>query len=72
MIERFGTGKGCDICKPTVASILASTGSEHILDGEQASLQDSNDHFLANIQRNGTYWWCLASRAGTSNPNTSS
>ncbi|BBY55318.1 nitrite reductase large subunit [Mycobacterium koreense] len=55
MIERFGTGKGCDICKPTVASILASTGSEHILDGEQASLQDSNDHFLANIQRNGTY-----------------
>ncbi|WP_176561882.1 nitrite reductase large subunit NirB [Mycolicibacterium palauense] len=55
LIERFGTGKGCDICKPVVASILASTGSEHILDGEQASLQDSNDHFLANIQRNGSY-----------------
>ena len=55
LIERFGTGKGCDICKPVVASILASTSSEHILDGEQASLQDSNDHFLANIQRNGSY-----------------
>ena len=55
LIERFGTGKGCDICKPTVASILASTSSEHILDGEQASLQDSNDHFLANIQKNGSY-----------------
>jgi nitrite reductase (NADH) large subunit len=55
LIERFGRGKGCDICKPAVASILASTGSEHILDGEQASLQDSNDHFLANIQRNGSY-----------------
>jgi nitrite reductase (NADH) large subunit len=55
LLERFGTGKGCDICKPAVASILASTGSEHILDGEQASLQDSNDHFLANIQRNGSY-----------------
>ena len=55
LIERFGTGKGCDICKPAVASILASTSSEHILDGEQASLQDSNDHFLANIQRNGSY-----------------
>ncbi|GED97532.1 nitrite reductase large subunit NirB [Gordonia crocea] len=55
LIERFGTGTGCDICKPTVASILASTSSDHILDGEQASLQDSNDHFLANIQRNGTY-----------------
>ncbi len=55
LIDRFGSGKGCDICKPVVASILASTSSEHILDGEQASLQDSNDHFLANIQRNGSY-----------------
>ncbi len=55
LLDRFGAGKGCDICKPVVASILASTGSEHILDGEQASLQDSNDHFLANIQRNGSY-----------------
>ncbi|MFT3662864.1 MAG: nitrite reductase large subunit NirB [Gordonia sp. (in: high G+C Gram-positive bacteria)] len=55
LIERFGTGTGCDICKPTVASILASTSSDHILGGEQASLQDTNDAFLANIQRNGTY-----------------
>jgi nitrite reductase (NADH) large subunit len=55
LLERFGRGKGCDICKPVVASILASTGSDHILDGEQASLQDSNDHFLANIQKNGSY-----------------
>lgn len=55
LIEKFGTGKGCDICKPTVASILASTSSDHVLGGEQASLQDSNDHFLANIQKNGSY-----------------
>jgi nitrite reductase (NADH) large subunit len=55
LIDRYGTGTGCDICKPVVASILASTSSEHILDGEQASLQDTNDHFLANLQRNGTY-----------------
>lgn len=55
LLERFGTGAGCDICKPTVASILASTSTEHILDGEAASLQDTNDHFLANIQRNGSY-----------------
>ncbi|MGB9250279.1 MAG: nitrite reductase large subunit NirB [Mycobacterium sp.] len=55
LIERYGIGTGCDICKPAVASILASTSSEHILDGEQASLQDTNDHFLANLQRNGTY-----------------
>jgi nitrite reductase (NADH) large subunit len=55
LIERYGTGRGCDICKPAVASILASVPGGHILDGEQASLQDTNDHFLANLQRNGTY-----------------
>jgi nitrite reductase (NADH) large subunit len=55
LIDRYGVGTGCDICKPAVASILASTSSDHILDGEQASLQDTNDHFLANLQRNGTY-----------------
>ncbi|MDC5698032.1 nitrite reductase large subunit NirB [Intrasporangium calvum] len=55
LIAQHGTGTGCEICKPTIASILASTSSEHVLDGEQAALQDSNDHFLANIQRNGTY-----------------
>jgi nitrite reductase (NADH) large subunit len=55
IIERHGTGRGCDICKPAVASILASLGGGHILDGEQAALQDTNDHFLANMQRNGTY-----------------
>ena len=56
LIERHGTGRGCDICKPAVASILASLGrGRHILDGEQAALQDTNDQFLANIQRNGSY-----------------
>ncbi|MGY4708756.1 nitrite reductase large subunit NirB [Mycolicibacterium sp. CBM1] len=55
LIAEHGTGTGCDICKPVVASILASTSSDHILDGEAAGLQDTNDHFLANIQRNGTY-----------------
>ncbi|MEV6278391.1 nitrite reductase large subunit NirB [Nocardia sp. NPDC051832] len=55
LIARHGKGSGCDICKPTVASILASTSSDHILDGEQAALQDTNDHFLANLQKNGTY-----------------
>jgi nitrite reductase (NADH) large subunit len=55
LIAKYGTGTGCDICKPAVASILASTSSDHILDGEAATLQDTNDHFLANLQRNGTY-----------------
>lgn len=55
LVARFGTGRGCDVCKPAVASILASLGTGHVLDGEQAGLQDTNDHFLANLQRNGTY-----------------
>nr|WP_308204566.1 nitrite reductase large subunit NirB [Frankia sp. R82] len=55
LVARHGHGRGCDICKPVVASILASFGNGHILDGEQGALQDTNDAFLANIQRNGTY-----------------
>ncbi|GAA5067233.1 nitrite reductase (NADH) large subunit [Thermocatellispora tengchongensis] len=55
LIAEHGTGRGCDVCKPAVASILASLNGGHILDGEQAALQDTNDHFLANIQKNGTY-----------------
>ncbi|MFI8455976.1 nitrite reductase large subunit NirB [Kitasatospora sp. NPDC085464] len=55
LAEHGSGGEGCEICKPTVASILASLGNGHILDGEQGALQDSNDHFLANLQRNGSY-----------------
>jgi nitrite reductase (NADH) large subunit len=55
LIAAHGTGHGCDICKPSVASILASLGTGHILDGEQASLQDTNDHAMANLQKDGTY-----------------
>ncbi|MEU8389016.1 nitrite reductase large subunit NirB [Micromonospora sp. NPDC048842] len=55
LVAEHGRGRGCDICKPVVASILASLGSGHVLDGEQASLQDTNDHFLANLQRDGSY-----------------
>ncbi|MFJ4849268.1 MULTISPECIES: nitrite reductase large subunit NirB [unclassified Streptomyces] len=55
LIDGHGSGEGCDICKPVVASILAGPGNGHILDGEQAALQDTNDHVLANLQRNGSY-----------------
>ncbi|KID28946.1 NAD(P)H-dependent nitrite reductase, large subunit [Prauserella sp. Am3] len=55
LIAKHGTGTGCAVCKPAVASILASIGNGHVLAGEQATLQDTNDRFLANMQRNGTY-----------------
>ncbi|MGH8908418.1 MAG: nitrite reductase large subunit NirB [Egibacteraceae bacterium] len=55
VVGGYGTGRGCEICKPAVASMLASMCNGYILDGEQATLQDTNDHFLANLQRDGTY-----------------
>jgi len=55
LIERHGRGRGCDICKPAVASILASCWNDYVLQNEFAQLQDTNDHFLANMQKNGTY-----------------
>ncbi|MCG7402093.1 MULTISPECIES: nitrite reductase large subunit NirB [Caballeronia] len=55
LLAKHGKGRGCDICKPAVASILASCWNEFVLKKEHASLQDSNDYYLANIQRDGTY-----------------
>jgi nitrite reductase (NADH) large subunit len=55
LLSRYGRGMGCEICKPTVASILASVWNEYILEPERASLQDTNDYFMANIQRDGSY-----------------
>ncbi|HEV2759672.1 MAG TPA: nitrite reductase large subunit NirB, partial [Acidimicrobiales bacterium] len=55
VLAAHGKGEGCEICKPAVASMLASLGNGYILEGERAALQDTNDHFLANIQRDGTY-----------------
>jgi nitrite reductase (NADH) large subunit len=55
LLAKYGVGLGCDICKPAVASILASCWNEFVLARENVPLQDSNDYFLANIQKNGTY-----------------
>ena len=55
MIEKHGKGEGCEICKPAIASILASTWNDYVLASQHAGLQDTNDRYLANIQRDGTY-----------------
>ena len=55
VVEAHGTGRGCDICKPAIASILASQLNGHVLEPGNRTLQDTNDAYLANIQRNGTY-----------------
>ncbi len=55
IVGGHGTGRGCDICKPAIASILASLVGGHVLDGPARTLQDTNDAYLANLQRNGSY-----------------
>ncbi|MFH9858139.1 nitrite reductase large subunit NirB [Streptomyces sp. NPDC017202] len=65
LLDRYGRdgargGDGCDVCKPAIGSIIASLApvigaSGYVLDGEQAALQETNDHFLANLQKNGSY-----------------
>jgi nitrite reductase (NADH) large subunit len=55
VLEKHGKGLGCDICKPAVASILASCWNEFVLKKRNAALQDTNDYFLANMQKDGTY-----------------
>lgn len=55
VLATHGSGRGCDICRPAIASILASLANGYVLDGDQGSIQDTNDHSLANMQRNGTY-----------------
>lgn len=53
VLHKHGTGHGCEICKPAIASILASCWNDLIT--KQPEIQDTNDKFLANIQRGGTY-----------------
>ena len=55
VLAGHGQGHGCEICRPAVGSILASLHNEYVLKKEHAPLQDTNDAFLANIQKNGTY-----------------
>lgn len=55
IMDRFGTGRGCDICKPAIASILASLYNQHVLAEGRAALQDTNDRVMANMQKDGTY-----------------
>lgn len=55
LIGKHGKGLGCDICKPAAASILASCWNDYVLDDQHAGLQDTNDYFMANMQKNGTY-----------------
>jgi len=55
LLEHHGQGRGCEICRQAVGSILASYWNEYVLEKNHLSLQDTNDTFLANMQKDGTY-----------------
>lgn len=55
LISRYGQGYGCEICKPLVGSVLASCWNEYLLKPAHLPLQDTNDRYFANIQKDGTY-----------------
>ncbi|MAE20854.1 MAG: nitrite reductase (NAD(P)H) [Pseudomonas sp.] len=55
VLEGHGKGHGCEICKPTIGSILSSYQNEYVLKDDLMSLQDTNDIFLGNMQKDGTY-----------------
>lgn len=69
ILDKHGSGEGCEICKPAVGSILASLNNEVILGGERAQLQDTNDRALGNMQRGGTYSVVPRVPAGELTPN---
>ncbi|RKF21498.1 nitrite reductase large subunit [Alginatibacterium sediminis] len=55
LLSEYGSGGGCEICKPAVGSILASLWNDYVLDDAHIGLQDTNDIFLGNMQKDGTY-----------------
>ncbi len=55
LLDSHGQGLGCTVCKPTVGSILASYWNDYILEDDHLELQDTNDIYLGNMQKDGTY-----------------
>lgn len=55
LLKKYGKGYGCEVCKPTVGSILASSWNDYVLTKDNTQLQDTNDIFLGNMQKDGTY-----------------
>jgi nitrite reductase (NADH) large subunit len=55
VLDKLGESDGCETCKPLVSSLLASLWNEMILKKGNDTAQDSNDRFLANIQKGGSY-----------------
>ncbi len=68
LLSKYGQGYGCEVCKPTVGSLLASCWNDYVLEPQHTPLQDSNDNFLGNIQKDGTYSVIPRSAGGEISP----
>ncbi|MEQ4531220.1 MAG: nitrite reductase large subunit NirB [Mixta sp.] len=68
LLKKYGKGYGCEVCKPTVGSLLASCWNDYVLEPQHTPLQDSNDNFLGNIQKDGTYSIIPRSAGGEISP----
>ncbi|AUX91970.1 nitrite reductase large subunit NirB [Mixta gaviniae] len=68
LLRKYGQGYGCEVCKPTVGSLLASCWNDYVLKPQHTPLQDSNDNFLGNIQKDGTYSVIPRSAGGEISP----
>ncbi|MFC3679820.1 nitrite reductase large subunit NirB [Bacterioplanoides pacificum] len=55
LLADYGQGHGCEICKPAVGSVLASFDNDYVLADDHIGLQDTNDIFLGNMQKDGSY-----------------
>ncbi|WP_289030301.1 nitrite reductase large subunit NirB [uncultured Paraglaciecola sp.] len=57
LLEKHGKGLGCEICKPAAGSIFASVWNDFVLEQGKGhvALQDTNDTYLGNMQKDGTY-----------------
>ncbi|MBS0967385.1 nitrite reductase small subunit NirD [Nissabacter archeti] len=55
LLAKHGRGHGCEICKPLAGSLLASCWNDYLLEPAHRPLQDTNDRYFANIQKDGTY-----------------
>ena len=54
LLASHGRGCGCEVCKPLVGSLLASCWNDYLLKPAHLPLQDTNDRYFANIQKDGT------------------
>ncbi len=55
LLHKHGKGHGCEVCKQAAGSIFGSLWNSYALEEDKIQLQDTNDNYLGNMQKDGTY-----------------